>query len=207
MAKRRVQTRPVRNPVTGKWRLSALPVTERSYLGGLTLPYLTRRPHMGPFNRVTDSKISDADEVYRKHDKGYASEIARGRNPYTQWNKYDQALMDAPSTGWPDYVAKAAFGVKKFFTHGLPEAKKPQFKAVSSIALPKDGSRPGKGIRDYMSNPTIPKGGFTTVQENSSGQITGTESGPRNFWRGRAWDKLPQSQQGHSWGTKIRYEY
>lgn len=117
------KTQVTKDPRTGKWRLYARPATETTYLGGLTLPALTRRPHMGPFNRVTDYKISDADEVYRRHDIGYGKELAAGRSPYTRWNKYDQELMDAPSTGWPDYVAKGIFGAKRFFTYGLPYAK------------------------------------------------------------------------------------
>ena len=87
---------------------------------------------MGPFNRVTDYKISDADEVYRQHDLGYGRLSARGVNPYTTFNKYDQQLLDAPASGWSDYVAKAAFGLKKFFTYGLPDLKKPRFKSVAS---------------------------------------------------------------------------
>lgn len=123
-----------KNPVTGRWQLSALPATETTYLGGLTFPALTTRPHMGPFNRVTDYKISDADEVYRQHDIGYGKELAAGRSPYTRWNKYDQQLMDAPSTGWPDYLAKAIFGAKRFFTYGLPYSKSTQLKSVDSVA-------------------------------------------------------------------------
>jgi len=127
MAKGR-KTQLTKNPNTGRWRLYARPATETTYLGGLTAPGITRRPHMGPFNRVMDYKISDADEVYRRHDIGYGKELAAGRSPYTRWNKYDQELMDAPSTGWPDYVAKAAFGAKRFFTYGLPYTKNTQLK-------------------------------------------------------------------------------
>jgi len=208
MAKRRAQMSPVRNPVTGKWRLSALPLTERSYLGGLTLPYLTRRPHMGPFNRVTDKPISAADDVYRKHDISYGKYMS----PYTNFNKADQALLDAPSTGWADYVAKGVFAAKKALDiYNVPTlykgGLKSPMKSVSSIALPKDDSRPGKGIRDYMQNPTIPKGGFTQVQEISSGEISGTEPGPRNFWRNRDMGYSSGSHEGHRFGSRIRYEY
>lgn len=94
------------------------------------MPGLTRRPHMGPFNRVTDYKISDADEVYRQHDIGYGKEERAGRSPYTRWNKYDQDLMDAPSTGWPDYVAKGVFGAKRFFTYGMPYTKNTRLRDV-----------------------------------------------------------------------------
>jgi hypothetical protein len=209
MVKRYAQAAPVRNPATGKWRLSALPLTERSYLGGLTFPYLTRRPHMGPFNRVSDKSISAADEVYRRHDKAYASYLS----PYTNFNKADQALLDAPSTGWADYVAKGVFGAKKALDlYNVPTlyrgGLKSPLKSVSSIPLPKDGSRPGKGIRDYMDNPTIPKGGFTTVQEISSGDITGVEPGPRNFWRNRDFStSVPHAHRSGKFNSKIRYEY
>jgi len=124
------KTQLYKNPKTGRWRLYARPATETSYLGGLTLPGLTKRPHMGPFNRVTDYKISDADEVYRKHDIGYGKEIAAGRSPYTRWNKYDQELMDAAALGWPDYLAKAVFGAKRFATYGLPYTKNTTLKRV-----------------------------------------------------------------------------
>jgi len=136
MAKGR-KTQLSRNPQTGRWRLYARPATETTYLGGLTAPSITRRPHMGPFNRVTDYKISDADEIYRRHDIGYGKEIKAGRSPYTRWNKYDQELMDAPSLGWPDYVAKGVFGAKRFFTYGLPYSKNTQLKTVYGKPRPK----------------------------------------------------------------------
>lgn len=128
MAKRRTQV--TKNPKTGRWQLSAPRASDTTYLGGLTAPGITKRPHMGPFNRVTNYKISDADEIYRKHDIGYGKELQAGRSPYFRWNKYDQQLMDAPSTGWPDYVAKGVFGAKRFFTYGLPYSKNTQLKTV-----------------------------------------------------------------------------
>jgi len=148
MAKGR-KTQLSRNPQTGRWRLYARPATETTYLGGLTAPGLTRRPHMGPFNRVTDYKISDADEVYRRHDIGYGKELAAGRSPYTRWNKYDEDLMNSPSTGWADYVAKAAFGAKRFFTYGLPYTKNTSIKPVYS----KPPKWEPKSIDDFYMNP------------------------------------------------------
>lgn len=91
---------------------------------------------MGPFNRVQNYKISDADEIYRQHDIGYGKELAAGRSPYTRWNKYDQALMDAPALGWPDYVAKGIFGAKKFLTYGLPYVKGTRYKNVYGTPAP-----------------------------------------------------------------------
>lgn len=145
-----------KNPKSGRWILNALKATDSTYLGGLTAPSLTSRPHMGPYNRVTPYKISDADDVYRQHDIGYGKEIAAGRSPYTRWNKYDQRLMDAPSTGWPDYVAKGVFGVKKFMTYGLPYTKNTRLKNVyktsttSTRPSPKYTVKYGSGLSGYV---------------------------------------------------------
>lgn len=136
--KRQPELQPWRNVARG--RLYTQPATETTYLGGLTLPQLTRRPHMGPFNYVTPYKLSDADEVYRQHDIGYATERAAGRSPYTKWNKYDQQLLDAPAYGWPDYIAKGFFGLKKLIA---PKDEDPKPVAQKS---PKDERRVNRGI-------------------------------------------------------------
>lgn len=180
MAKGR-KTQPTKNPATGRWRLYAQPATETTYLGGLTLPALTKRPHMGPFNRVTDYKISDADEVYRKHDLGYGKEIKAGRSPYTRWNKYDQALMDAPSTGWPDYLAKGIFGAKRFFTYGLPYAKNTNLK-------------PTYGKPNTRWEPTTIDD-FTVNEQSAPFVYEGTGTDPDVL-------ELQAQQQARRWATK-----
>jgi len=136
----------VKNPKTGKWVLSALRASPSTYLGGLTLPAVTSRPHMGPFNRVTPYSISPQDEIYRQHDLGYGKLAARGKNPYTSWNSYDQQLLDAPTTGWPDFIAKGAFMAKKFLTYGLPDTKNTSVKSVYSKSTPSKASTSAKYV-------------------------------------------------------------
>lgn len=180
MAKGR-KTQLTKNPKTGRWRLYARPATETTYLGGLTAPGITRRPHMGPFNRVTDYKISDADEIYRRHDIGYGKELAAGRSPYTRWNKYDQELMDAPSTGWPDYVAKAIFGAKRFFTYGLPYTKNTTLKPT--YGRPQNTWEP----QSYDD--------FTMNYQNAPVEIEGGGVDPDII-------ELQQQQQAEAWARK-----
>lgn len=91
---------------------------------------------MGPFNRVADEKISDADEVYRQHDLGYARERAAGRNPYISWNRYDDALMRSPNYGWPDYLAKGFFGIKSVLTGAAFDRNVARFSSGSPSYVP-----------------------------------------------------------------------
>lgn len=131
--------------------------TDRTYLGGLTLPFLTRRPHMGPFNRVSPIKLSDADEVYRQHDIGYGRERAAGRNPYLTWNKYDSDLLNAPVYGPVDYVAKAAFGIKSALIGG-------------SGLMPRIGATRTSGA-PYRPRPTEPGSSSSTSVPSRRGKI------------------------------------
>lgn len=185
MAKGR-KTQVTKNPKTGRWRLYARPATETTYLGGLTAPGITRRPHMGPFNRVTDYKISDADEVYRRHDIGYGKELAAGRSPYTRWNKYDQELMDAPSTGWPDYIAKAVFGAKRFVTFGIPHTEHTRLKDVYGTRLPSQSR--------------------TSWQPTSYNDFTNTEYNAPVIYEGKGVDpdvlELQQQLSARKWANK-----
>lgn len=215
------------NQKTRKWVLRTPQATETSYLGGLTMPSVTKRPHMGPFNRVTNYKISDADEVYRRHDIGYGKELAKGRSPYTRWNKYDQELMDAPARGWPDYVAKAAFGAKRFFTYGFPEVKGTTFKQVSGKSYPKTTAKRYPTYTDTISGWQVNDTDATVVMEGGGIdpdvlELQRMEQAER---RGRVagWDvdttdvdRQENSQQitrqnakssGNKFHSKIRYGY
>lgn len=207
MGKRRVQSAPYRDPVTGRWKLTALPLTDRSYLGGLTLPLLTSRPHMGPFNRVNDYKLSDADEVYRQHDIGYGRLAARGYNPYVRWNRYDDDLMNAPSTGWPDYVAKGVFALKKFGTYGLPYVQTPQFKPVYSQPESTFFS-PEKEYNDYKNRTSdVPD-----LNMYYGGDFSGSSAQQAYSWsrRGQMTNYSTESTSipsgGGKFRTSVRYE-
>lgn len=79
------------------------------YQGGLTLPSVTGRPHMGPGNWVSPDKSPFyGDEKYRQHDLGY-SDIT---NSYFNYNEADAALRDAPYEGPADIAGKGVFVAK-----------------------------------------------------------------------------------------------
>lgn len=141
---------------------------------------------MGPFNRVTDYKISDADEVYRQHDLGYGRLRARGYNPYISWNKYDQDLMESPSTGWSDYLAKAVFGAKKVLTYGMPELWRPQFKSVSSQPE-KTFLSPESEYLDYKNR---------TMDDYNFNQLTSGNYSPEEATQARRWASKGEMYQG-----------
>lgn len=56
------------------------------------------QPHCGPGNTVSDMPSNDPiDEACRQHDIGYGKLLAMGRDPYTVFNKYDEAFMESLS--------------------------------------------------------------------------------------------------------------
>lgn len=66
---------------------------------------------MGPFNKVMETTSPFVgDEKYRQHDVGYG----KLSNPYFNFNKYDQQLLNAPVEGAADYVGKGVFAAKQF---------------------------------------------------------------------------------------------
>lgn len=118
----------------------------KSNLGGLTWGSLTGRPHMGPLNKVTKSKLSDADEPYRQHDIGYS----KIKNPYFNFNEADQKLIndlearkDSPDYNMWDSLAKAFFTGKKYMDWFSVPSVKNNKKNVNSYIVenPRDSSQ------------------------------------------------------------------
>jgi len=127
--KRHRHTRPL------KYKSDFQIAKDKLYKRGFTIP---GHNYTGPFNRDYTKKASNpTDAASRVHDKRYAEYEKKGKNPYTYFNRADQAWLHSTRNQYDlgSYIGNAVFKTKRMLRPSLNEDSSPLMSPTGSTAL------------------------------------------------------------------------